>query len=720
MSDDDWQDANSHYLTASLHWLRLKLGGRRMPEQTPAVSSNTLPTTAPEKSSSLFERLRSGSKVGESSGQPLSLPAPNIDSLLEDAAQARANAADLVTPPALVLLARCFGLTAFERDVVLLCVAAELDPDFGALSAAAPSAGGRAYPTFALALQMLDEPTWEALAPHRPLRYLRMLELNQPGSTPLTAAGLRVDERIVNFVKGLNVLDERLTALLSPVVPAASADAAGLSGVLAPSQQTQVDDIVNRLHVDGEGRPLPTLLLLGIDVASKHDVAFQVGARLNRHLYRVALQDLPGLRSDLETVARLWQRENLLLPLALYIDAEELDVGGNDKAATLQWLLGKGDLGLVFVGLRERPASNLDNSYAITITKPTTQEQRDGWASLLADRGTDAPSAAALLAGQFDLSLRDIALAARQAKASRGDNTLPQQVWQACCNLTRPRLDLLAQRIEARATWDDLVLPAEALGLLRQITSQVRGRYQVYEEWGYAKKISRGLGISVLFSGESGTGKTMAAEVLANDLGLALYRIDLSAIVSKYIGETEKNLRKLFDAAEQGGAILFFDEADALFGKRSEVKDSHDRYANIEINYLLQRIEAFSGIAILATNMKSALDAAFMRRLRFIVNFPYPGVTERKQMWEKALAPKVPRDALDFERLARFNLSGGNIQSIALNASFAAALRDSRDGQPQTVTMPLLLTATRNELRKLDKQINDAEFRSMLAIKDAP
>jgi len=264
---------------------------------------------------------------------------------------------------------------------------------------------------------------------------------------------------------------------------------------------------------------------------------------------------------------------------------------------------------------------------------------------------------------------------------------------------------MLAQRIDARATWDDLVLGDEALQSLRQIAAQVRQRYRVYEDWGYAKKMNRGLGISALFSGESGTGKTMAAEVIANELDLALYRIDLSAGVSKYIGETEKNPRRLFDAAETGGAILFFDEADALFGKRSEVKDSHDRYANIEINYLLQRMESFSGLAILATNMRSALDAAFLRRLRFVVNFQYPGVTERRRLWQQVILPAVPHADLDYERLARFNLSGGNVTSVALNAAFAAAQRDT------PLTMPLLLSSLRSELRKLDKPVNETEFR---------
>jgi SpoVK/Ycf46/Vps4 family AAA+-type ATPase len=218
--------------------------------------------------------------------------------------------------------------------------------------------------------------------------------------------------------------------------------------------------------------------------------------------------------------------------------------------------------------------------------------------------------------------------------------------------------------------------------------------------------MSRGFGISALFAGETGTGKTMAAEVIANDLRLNLYRIDLSAVVSKYIGETEKNLRRLFDAAEDGGAILFFDEADALFGKRSEVKDSHDRYANIEINYLLQRMEAYSGLAILATNVKSALDQAFMRRLRFVVNFPFPSVAERKGIWQKVFPPQAPVKDLDADRLARLNLTGGNIACVALNAAFNAA----QAGVP--VTMPLILEAARTELRKLGRVINELEFRA--------
>jgi SpoVK/Ycf46/Vps4 family AAA+-type ATPase len=270
----------------------------------------------------------------------------------------------------------------------------------------------------------------------------------------------------------------------------------------------------------------------------------------------------------------------------------------------------------------------------------------------------------------------------------------------------RPTLEKLAQRIDVKATWHELVLPAEEKTLLRQVIDQVTRRRCVYDDWGFREKMNRGLGINALFAGESGTGKTMAAEVVANELNLDLYRIDLSAVVNKYIGETEKNLRKLFDAAEDSGAILFFDEADALFGKRSEVKDSHDRYANIEVNYLLQRMESYRGLAILATNQKNALDKAFVRRLRFILNFPFPGIEERTEIWQKVFPLKTPLDEkLDYPRLAKHNLTGGSIHNIALNAAFLAA----RDGG--SVTMPMLLDAARTEFKKLERPMKESDFR---------
>jgi len=266
------------------------------------------------------------------------------------------------------------------------------------------------------------------------------------------------------------------------------------------------------------------------------------------------------------------------------------------------------------------------------------------------------------------------------------------------------KLKRFAQRINAKARWDDLVLPAEQVGLLNEITDRVTCRDRVYGDWGFREKTDRKLGFSVLFAGASGTGKTMAAEVIANALKLDLYRVDLSAVVSKYIGETEKNLRRVFNAAEDSDDILLFDEADSLFGKRSGVRDAHDRYANIEVSYLLQRIESYSGLAILATNLKTSLDAAFVRRLRFVVDFPFPDAAHRERIWQSVFPPRTPVDKdVNYHRLAELELTGGSIQKVALDAAFAAA----RQSIP--VTMALILSSSRIELKWLERITEDSD-----------
>lgn len=641
---DVWVENNNRYLAASLEWLRLRLQKLAPPEETTSTGTRWW-----GKDQSVIEK----------------------GSSLDTATKARDDAAKSDPPPALIALAQRFSLSSFECDTLLLCAAMEFDPGMGALCARVQGATSRNFPTFGLALSVFDDPSWDALSAHRPLRYARLIEVSSSSAAPLTASPLRVDERVANFLKGLNVIDERLAASITPLGVGSDRD-------LSPSQIEIATKILDRLRSAAVTANVPVVQLIGTDAGSRTLIAQHVCRTLNRRLYRLSAEV-----TDMETFARLWQRESFLLPVALYIDVENPE--------SLTKLLSR-DLGLAFLGVRESALQLSTPTISVETPKPLPAEQRDAWATLLSEE--DQPKAP-LLAGQFNLNLRDIGEAASRS----GD------IWETCREITRPRLDLLAQRLETKATWDELVIPDEQLTLMRQIAGHVRERHKVYEQWGFSRSMNRGFGISALFAGESGTGKTMAAEVIANDLRLNLYRIDLSAVVSKYIGETEKNLRKLFDAAEQGGAILFFDEADALFGKRSEVKDSHDRYANIEINYLLQRMEAFSGLAILATNMKSALDPAFMRRLRFIVNFPFPGVKERKLIWEKALPAQTPKQGLDYERLARLNISGGNIHSIALNAAFAAA----QNGQ--CVTMPILLAAARTEMRKLDKGVNEAEFR---------
>jgi SpoVK/Ycf46/Vps4 family AAA+-type ATPase len=338
------------------------------------------------------------------------------------------------------------------------------------------------------------------------------------------------------------------------------------------------------------------------------------------------------------------------------------------------------------------------------VRKPLPEEQLELWSDVLGRQNDDE---LARLTEQFSFNQPEITRIARDVQGN-GPARRPVDapaIWSACRAATRSGMSRLARRIDARAAWDDIVLPDDLNRLLRQIAQQVFSRNRVYGDWGFREKMNRGLGISALFSGPSGTGKTMAAEVIANACRLDLYAIDLSAVISKYIGETEKNLRKLFDAAEDSGAILFFDEADALFGKRSEVKDSHDRYANTQIDYLLQRMEAYPGLAILATNMKSALDKAFTRRLRFILDFPFPGESLRRQIWTQIFPNRTPvRADIDFARLARLSLSGGSIHNIALNAAFLAA----QSGED--VGMSHLLDAARTELRKIGQPIKESDF----------
>lgn len=707
---DAWQARNDEYLGAALADLRHRLeAAARATRSLAAPPSAAAPAAPDPRAAKLTERTacffrRAPPEAAAAAGTAprlASAPAPMIDTRA-DTARRLAAASEGNPPPALLMLARKLGLSDFERDILLLCVAMELDTGAPALCAAAQGQADRDHPTFALAMALFDAPAWDAVSPERPLRHWRLIEISQPAARPLMASALRADERIVNYVKGLNYLDDRLAPLVQAVpMPALE--------LLPPSQRAAVAAVSHALQAGG-GRPRPgaVVVLRGIDRASKLEVAGAAAAALGMVLYRLPADGLPGHGGDLETLARLWHRESLLLPLALHLDAHELDrsSGPESLQQRLARFLSRSG-GLVFVDTREgidvaqRPAIALD------IARPTVDEQQAAWAAAI---GARAPQLPALLSAQFDLSRSSIEELTRSATtdAALDGDVLEKTLWESCRRHTRPSLDRLAQRLDARATWKQLVLPAHETALLEQIAAQVRSRARVYDEWGFRARMNRGLGVSALFAGASGTGKTMAAEVLANALKLDLFRIDLSAVVSKYIGETEKNLREVFDAAEGGGAILLFDEADALFGKRSEVKDSHDRYANIEIDYLLQRMEAFSGLAILATNMKSALDAAFMRRLRFIVNFPYPGPAERRRIWERVFPPDTPLGAIDYDRLARLNLTGGNIQSVALASAFMAA---QFEGQKRRVTMPLLLQAGRLELRKLERPVNEADFR---------
>ena len=644
-----WHESNEAYLAEALAWLRLRLSQLIQADTEDKAEAVAAPSYLPEWQSK--------------------------------------DAADW-PPPALVLLSQRLRLSPFEQEVLFLCAAMELDTRIASLCAQAQNDLNTPYPTFALAFALFSQPAWEVLSPERPLRYWRLLDITQPGAQPLTTSPLRADERIVNYIKGLNYVDDRLAALLIPLEAAAA-------NQLAPSQQAGIQSALQQLQVMPPEQP-PIFHLIGSDPLTKQLVAQHLAQQLGISLYRLPVSLLPTPIGELEDLVRLWQRESLLLPFTLYLDAHEED----KISTTLEQFLVR-SRALLCLSTRDVSPQLSQPAIALDVDRPTASEQEMLWTGYTEDADT-----AALLASQFNLNTAAIQHIAQTSQAQAlSPQDLPDQLWQACLSKTRPQLDRLAQRLDTKATWNDIVLPDDELDLLHQITDQVRQRSTVYQDWGFGQRMNRGLGISALFAGDSGTGKTMAAEVIANALKLNLYRIDLSSVVSKYIGETEKNLRRLFDVAEDGGAILFFDEADALFGKRSEVKDSHDRYANIEINYLLQRIEAYRGLAILATNLKGSLDPAFMRRLRFVINFPFPAVAQRLEMWQKAFPPKTPMEKLDYHHLARLNLTGGNIHNIALNAAFLAATAST------AITMPLVLTAARTEFRKLNRPINESDFR---------
>ncbi len=651
-TSDNWVNANQRYLMAALAVVREAL----------------------EKHVALLSRAAQGTKD------------------LSKARESWNEAAEVMpAPSALERICGTFGLSSFERDVLLLCAGVELDSSFAQLCASAQGDPTRTHPTFSLALAALAEPHWSALTPAGKLRHWRMIEPVTGGS--LVLSPLRIDEWVLHFLTGTPYLDERLSSLIEPV---------GSVGEMPPSQVALAKRIVTAWSTANGQSALPVIQLCGKERSSKRAIAATACKGLGLGLSVLSAQIIPTSPAELEAFNRLWCREAFLSGTALLIDCEELEMADASRTSAVGTFLEQ-TASPIIVSSRERRPAFERTTITWDVSKPSSSEQQLIWQTVLGNLSSPMNGQVERLVAQFSLSPPAIRSACVNATTD-GSKLDAQQLWDACREQARPRLDNLAQRIEPAADWGDLVLPEPQFETLREIAMQLRHRATVYERWGFGSKGSRGLGISALFAGASGTGKTMAAEVLAGELRLDLYRIDLSAVVSKYIGESEKNLRRVFDAAEEGGAILLFDEADALFGKRSEVKDSHDRYANIEVSYLLQRMEAYRGLAILTTNMKNALDTAFLRRIRFIVPFPFPDAAQRSNIWRRIFPLSTPTDGLDVSKLSRLNVTGGNIRNIAMNAAFLAA--DDR----APVRMAHLLRAARSEYSKLEKPLPESEI----------
>ncbi|HYI96148.1 MAG TPA: ATP-binding protein [Bryobacteraceae bacterium] len=588
---------------------------------------------------------------------------------------------------ALMAVCEAFHLSEFERDTLLLCAGMELDADFAPLCAAVQRDERLRFPTFRLALQIFPEAHWSALLPGAPLRRWKLLEIGA-GET-LTTSQLRIDESVLHFLVGVVSPDERLRGFVEPVA---------MPETLPESYRVHIDELIKLWTGNAAGHVV--VHLQGNATRGKRAVAATACAAAGLRLQALRACRVPTGAVEQASFARLWEREAALTRAALLIEFDGASPAESQAAA---WLADH-VVGVVLVNGSGFPELSSE-VLRVTIDRPPVAEQRALWNRTLGEKAVGLNGSLDCIAAQFSLDtgrIRNAGERAMKAAAASGKD-LFAHVWDACRTEARGDLDSLAQRIETRAGWPDLILSENSMEMLRAISSHVRQQSKVLETWGFAAQSARGLGITALFTGPSGTGKTLAAEILANELRLDLYRIDLSQVVSKFIGETEKNLRSIFDAAENSGAVLLFDEADALFGKRSEVKDSHDRYANIEVSYLLQRMEAYRGLAVLTTNLRGALDAAFLRRIRFIVNFPFPDAALRRRIWERMFPPHTPTVGLDSEKLAKLNMPGGNIRNIALNAAFLAA------DQGERVGMSHLLTAARRECGKLDKPLSDAE-----------
>ncbi|MCW6038095.1 ATP-binding protein [Spirulina subsalsa FACHB-351] len=600
-----------------------------------------------------------------------------------------------------------FGLDSFERDLLLLCAGIELESTWSPLCAAAQGDAQRNYPTFSLALATLPNPNWQALTPEAPLRRWRLIHVEK--GQALTSSPLRIDERILHHLLGLPYLDEPLMGLVQPLTEA---------GMLVPSQQTLaqrlleiwggIGDKFGRSQL-AQSQRYPVIQLCGEDRAGKQAIATQTCHHLNVNPYLLPAPLLPTAPQDLAQLTRLWEREALLSSSVLILDCEDSNPNESSRENAITYLIEHLKSPLMVLSRDRRPPHSRP-LLTFEVHRPTSSEQRTLWQEALGPLAHTLDGHVNSLVSQFNLNAPTIRAASSSAvgqlqNTQPDPQTIKNLLWQTCRSQARPRLEDLAQRITSNSLWDDLVLPETQKDVLREIAAHVRQRAKVYEEWGFGGNGGRGLGITALFAGASGTGKTMAADILASELQLDLYRIDLSSVISKYIGETEKNLRRVFDAAETGGAILLFDEADALFGKRSEVKDSHDRHANIEVSYLLQRMEAYRGLAILTTNLKDALDQAFLRRIRFTVKFPFPDSDQRAEIWRRVFPQNTPTEGLNPEKLCRLSVAGGNIRNIALNAAFLAA--DA--GEP--VKMQHILTATKSEYSKLEKPLTDVEIK---------
>ncbi len=660
-------------------------------------------------SSGLWARFRGGTPGGTSARPPG--PAPEL------------AAADFTADSeALALLAGAFGLSAFEVGAIVVALASEIDVKYARIYGYLQDDLSRRRPTVDLVLGLLAAGGDDRVAqrasfdPDAPLLRHGLLSLipdPHDVAPPLLDHYLKLDDRIVDHILGHAAIEPRLRSAVRLVEPRVVWSDLPLDEATKARLAT-----IAAARAEGGGPPSLVIQLHGPDGSGKRAVAEALCHRAESWLVAVDLAEL--LRGDLapDVAVTLAFREAVLLQTPLYLDGLDALRADDDRARTARRALVaqlEAISGLTFLAGRVAwaPPGALHGkpvvSVGVSLPGPAARDAL--WRREL---GGDAAAGMAIhdLAGQFRfgaVQIRDAVATARNRalwRAPEAPRIAMEDLFAAGRLHSHHQLGTVATQIEPVYGWDDIVLPADQRRQLREICHAVRYRATVYTDWGFETKLARGKGVNALFAGPSGTGKTMAAEIIARDLGLDLFKIDLSSVVSKYIGETEKNLEGIFREAHASNAILFFDEADALFGKRSEVKDAHDRYANIEIAYLLQRMEDYDGVVIMATNLKKNLDEAFVRRIQYIVDFPFPEAPDREIIWTSIWPAAMPRDAdLDLAFAARqFRLTGGNIKNIAVAAAFLGAAEGSG------VRMAHLIHATRREYQKMGKLCTEAEF----------
>lgn len=625
----------------------------------------------------------------------------------------------------LVHLSELFHLSPFEELCVLICLAPELHSKYEKLYAYLQDDVTRKKPSMGLILRLLCRTAEENLAARlsfnneAPLLWYGLLQCSGSSSneaSPLLSRPLKLDDRIVNFLLGSGSIDVRLEAIIRFFNPGD-----GLKDQLLTSQAS--NKILNfvQKHFSGDnGSSSQNLVfyLHGLYGAGKHTLAGSICSKTGFPILIADTEKMLESSLPFEKIIRVLGREALLLQAALCL--ENFDSLFKDAEKNNLKLECISEMCQVFSRLTfllgSQPWIPVSSFYknifiSLELPFPDDQDNRDAWKSSLEKHSITGDLDVEELAGKFIFTPGQIRDAFNMAKNlaywNSGDLTITEgDLYTACRRQSNSKLVELAFKIHSKYTWEDIFLPGDQMELLHEICKQVKYRHTVFNEWGFNRKLSRGKGVSVLFYGAPGTGKTMAAEVLANELDLDLFKIDLAQIVSKYVGETEKNLKSVFAEAKFSNSILLFDEADALFGKRSEVKDAHDRYANIEVAYLLQKMEEYDGIAILATNMRANLDEAFIRRLQFAVEFAFPNEEFREKIWLGMFPAEAPKGSdIDVPFLARnFKITGGNIKNIVLTAAFLAA------ENCRVIGMEHLIRATRRELQKIGKLCVKEDF----------